>query len=149
MIFDSVYNPFRGIETKCREINGKIKKNQHIKFMAKGKTYYAEEVGTLRLKQFPREEISAGDVGYLITGIKEAREAKGGDTITDADNPTQNMVAGFEDVNQWNLLEFILLTPTITKSYETLWRSFSLTMLRLFIHQKVQQHLALASAVVS
>src|SRR5690625_1036363 len=120
MIFDSVYNPFRGIETYFRVINGKIKKNQHIKFMATGKTYYADEVGTLRLKQFPREEISAGDVGYLITGIKEAREVKVGDTITDADNPTQNMVAGFEDVKP---MVFAGIYPVDTDDYEELRNS--------------------------
>ncbi|HSM64112.1 MAG TPA: GTP-binding protein, partial [Gillisia sp.] len=88
LIFDSVYNPFRGVETYFRVIDGSIKKGQHIKFVATGKDYYADEVGTLRLKQQPRKELKAGDVGYLITGIKEAREIKVGDTITDAKNPT-------------------------------------------------------------
>jgi GTP-binding protein LepA len=87
LIFDSVYNPFRGVETYFRVINGSIKKGQHIKFVATGKNYFADEVGTLRLKQEPKQEIKTGDVGYLITGIKDAREVKVGDTITDAKNP--------------------------------------------------------------
>ncbi|MCB0425028.1 MAG: GTP-binding protein, partial [Mangrovimonas sp.] len=70
LIFDSVYNPFRGVETYFRVINGSIKKNQLIKFIATGKSYNADEVGTLKLKQVPKDEIKAGDVGYLITGIK-------------------------------------------------------------------------------
>src|SRR5690554_1157396 len=120
LIFDSVYNPFRGIETYFRVLNGKIKKNQKIKFMATGKTYFADEVGTLRLKQFPRPEISAGDVGYLITGIKVAREVKVGDTITDAENPTQNMIAGFEDVKP---MVFAGIYPVDTDDYEELRNS--------------------------
>ena len=88
LIFDSVYNPFRGVETYFRVINGSIKKNQQIKFIATGKTYGADEVGTLNLKQSPKPEIFAGDVGYLITGIKEAKEVKVGDTITDSKSPT-------------------------------------------------------------
>ena len=98
LIFDSVYNPFRGVETYFRVLNGEIKKGQQIKFMATGNTYFADEVGNLKLKQFPTPSVKAGDVGYLITGIKEAKEVKVGDTITDAKNPTQNMIAGFEDV---------------------------------------------------
>ncbi|HLV70009.1 MAG TPA: GTP-binding protein, partial [Xanthomarina sp.] len=68
LIFDSVYNPFRGVETYFRVLNGTIKKGQNIKFIATGKTYFADEIGTLKLKQFPRQEIKAGDVGYVITG---------------------------------------------------------------------------------
>ena len=83
LIFDSVYNPFRGVETIFRVINGSIKKGQEIKFIATGNSYFADEVGTLKLLQVPKKEIRAGDVGYLITGIKEAREVKVGDTITD------------------------------------------------------------------
>ena len=117
LIFDSVYNPFRGVETYFRVINGSIKKNQHIKFIATGNTYYADEVGTLRLKQFPREEIKAGDVGYLITGIKEAKEVKVGDTITDAKNPTTNAISGFEDVKP---MVFAGIYPVDTEDYEDL-----------------------------
>ncbi len=117
LIFDSVYNPFRGVETYFRVINGSIKKGQHIKFIATGKNYFADEVGTLRLKQFPRKEIKSGDVGYLITGIKEAREVKVGDTITDAKNPTTEAVAGFEDVKP---MVFAGIYPVDTEDYEEL-----------------------------
>ena len=117
LIFDSVYNPYRGIETLFRVINGEIKKGQEIKFMATGKTYFADEVGTLRLKQYPRESIKSGDVGYLITGIKEAKEVKVGDTITDAKNPTQNMIDGFEDVKP---MVFAGIYPVDTDDYEEL-----------------------------
>ena len=81
LVFDSVYNPFRGIETYFRIINGSIKKHQKIKFVATNKTYIADEVGTLNLKQTQKPEIFAGDVGYLITGIKDAKEVKVGDLI--------------------------------------------------------------------
>jgi GTP-binding protein LepA len=117
LIFDSVYNPFRGVETYFRVINGSIKKGQHIKFVATGKDYFADEVGTLRLKQEPKKEIFAGDVGYLITGIKEAREIKVGDTITDAKNPTTEAVAGFEDVKP---MVFAGIYPVDTEDYEDL-----------------------------
>ena len=117
LIFDSVYNPFRGVETYFRVINGEITKGQHIKFMATGKTYYADEVGTLNLKQSPKKVIKTGDVGYLITGIKEAKEVKVGDTITDAKNPTTNMISGFEDVKP---MVFAGIYPVDTEDYEDL-----------------------------
>ncbi len=117
LIFDSVYNPFRGVETFFRVINGSIKKGQHIKFVATGKDYSADEVGTLKLVQFPKKEIKTGDVGYLITGIKDAREVKVGDTITDAKNPTTEAVAGFEDVKP---MVFAGIYPVDTEDYEEL-----------------------------
>lgn len=117
LIFDSVYNPFRGVETYFRVINGSIKKGQNIKFVATDKNYFADEVGTLRLKQFPQKEIKTGDVGYLITGIKDAREVKVGDTITDAKNPTTEAVAGFEDVKP---MVFAGIYPVDTEDYEEL-----------------------------
>ena len=120
LIFDSVYNPFRGVETYFRVINGSIKKNQQIKFIATGKTYGADEVGTLKLNQFPRKEIKAGDVGYVITGIKEAKEVKVGDTITDAANPTTNAISGFEDVKP---MVFAGIYPVDTEDYEELRNS--------------------------
>jgi len=120
LIFDSVYNPFRGVETYFRVINGSIKKGQNIKFIATGKNYFADEVGTLKLKQFPRQEIKAGDVGYVITGIKEAKEVKVGDTITDAKNPTTNAIAGFEDVKP---MVFAGIYPVDTEDYEELRNS--------------------------
>jgi len=120
LVFDSVYNSFRGVETYFRVINGTIKKNQLVKFIATGKTYNADEVGTLRLKQFPREEIKAGDVGYLITGIKEAKEVKVGDTITDAKNPTTNPIEGFEDVKP---MVFAGIYPVDNDDFEELRNS--------------------------
>ena len=120
LIFDSVYNPFRGVETYFRVINGSIHKGQQIKFIATDKNYFADEVGTLKLKQFPRQEIKAGDVGYVITGIKEAKEVKVGDTITDAKNPTTNAVDGFEDVKP---MVFAGIYPVDTEDYEDLRNS--------------------------
>ena len=117
LIFDSVYNPFRGVETYFRVINGEITKGQHIKFMATGKDYHADEVGTLNLKQSPKKVIKTGDVGYLITGIKEAKEVKVGDTITDAKSPTTNMISGFEDVKP---MVFAGIYPVDTEDYEDL-----------------------------
>ena len=98
LIFDSVYNSYRGIETYFRVLNGEIKKGQKIKFVATGNEYYADEVGTLKLEQVAKSSVKAGDVGYLITGIKTAVEVKVGDTITDAANPTTETIKGFEDV---------------------------------------------------
>lgn len=117
LVFDSVYNPFRGIEVVFRVFNGEIKKNQKIKFMATGKEYFADEIGTLKLNQVPKQTISAGDVGYLISGIKEAKEVKVGDTITDAKTPTQNMITGFEDVKP---MVFAGIYPVDTEDYEEL-----------------------------
>ncbi|MFC4634733.1 translation elongation factor 4 [Dokdonia ponticola] len=117
LIFDSVYNPFRGVETYFRVLNGSIKKNQQVKFVATGKTYGADEVGTLKLTQAPKQEIKTGDVGYLITGIKDAREVKVGDTITDAKNPTQRAIEGFEDVKP---MVFAGIYPVDTEDYEEL-----------------------------
>ena len=117
LVFDSVYNSFRGVETYFKVVNGSIKKNQSVKFIATGKTYSADEVGTLNLKQTPKQEIKVGDVGYLITGIKDAREVKVGDTITDAKNPTQEAVDGFEDVKP---MVFAGIYPVDTEEYEEL-----------------------------
>lgn len=117
LIFDSVYNPFRGVETYFRIFNGEIKKGQQIKFMATGKSYFADEVGTLKLKQWPKASVKTGDVGYLITGIKDAREVKVGDTITDAKTPTTNMIEGFEDVKP---MVFAGIYPVDTEDYEEL-----------------------------
>ena len=120
LIFDSVYNPFRGVETYFRILNGRIRKGQKIQFLATQKTYNADEIGTLKLKQVPRKEISAGDVGYLITGIKEAKEVKVGDTITTPENPTQNAVDGFEEVKP---MVFAGIYPVDTEDYEELRNS--------------------------
>ena len=117
LIFDSVYNSYRGIETYFRVIDGSIKKNQQIKFMATGKEYGADEVGTLKLDQVVRREIKTGDVGYLITGIKTAKEVKVGDTITDAKEPTEQRIEGFEDVKP---MVFAGIYPVDTEDYEEL-----------------------------
>ena len=117
LIFDSVYNPFRGVETYFRVVNGEIKKGQQIKFVATGKSYFADEIGTLKLNQVPKKVIKTGDVGYLITGIKDAREVKVGDTVTDAKTPTQNAIEGFEDVKP---MVFAGIYPVDTEDYEEL-----------------------------
>ncbi|PKQ45971.1 translation elongation factor 4 [Confluentibacter flavum] len=117
LIFDSVYNTFRGIETYFRVFNGEIKKGQKIKFVATDKEYYADEVGTLKLSQVPKQSVKTGDVGYLITGIKTAKEVKVGDTITDFANPTINIVEGFEDVKP---MVFAGIYPVDTEDYEEL-----------------------------
>ncbi|MEK9608291.1 MAG: translation elongation factor 4 [Flavobacteriaceae bacterium] len=117
LIFDSVYNPFRGVETYFRVINGEIKKGQKIQFIATGKSYFADEIGTLKLKQEPKKSIKAGDVGYLITGIKEAKEVKVGDTITETERPTQEMIEGFEEVKP---MVFAGIYPVDNEDYEEL-----------------------------
>ena len=117
LIFDSVFNPFRGIETYFRIINGSIKRGDKVKFLATGKTYFADEVGTLNLKQAPKDEIFAGDVGYLITGIKDAKEVKVGDTITHFEIPTNTAVEGFEEVKP---MVFAGIYPVDTEDYEEL-----------------------------
>ncbi|WP_456462658.1 translation elongation factor 4 [Lutibacter sp.] len=120
LIFDSVYNSYRGIETYFRVMNGEIKKGERVKFMATGKEYNADEVGTLKLTQVPKQSIKAGDVGYLITGVKTASEIKVGDTITDAINPTQNSIDGFEDVKP---MVFAGIYPVDNDDYEELRNS--------------------------
>ena len=120
LIFDSVYNSFRGVETYFRVLNGTIKKRQEIKFIATDNNYFADEIGTLKLTQHPKQEIKAGDVGYLITGIKEAKEVKVGDTITDAKNPTTEAIDGFEDVKP---MVFAGIYPVDTEDYEELRNS--------------------------
>ncbi len=117
LVFDSVYNPFRGVETYFRVINGEIKKGQKIKFVATDKSYFADEVGTLKLTQHPKQAITTGDVGYLITGIKDARDVKVGDTITDSANPTKNAIEGFEDVKP---MVFAGIYPVDTEDFEEL-----------------------------
>ena len=95
VIFDSTFNPFRGIEAIFRVTNGKIRKGEKVKFMATGKTYEADEIGILRLNKDPQNELLAGDVGYIISGIKDAKEVKVGDTITTVENPAEIALSGF------------------------------------------------------
>ena len=120
MIFDSVYNSFRGIEAYFKIINGTMKKGDEVQFMATDKTYFADEIGALKLKQKPMNTLSAGEVGYLISGIKDAREVKVGDTITLKDKPSQEAVKGFEDVKP---MVFAGIYPVDTEDYEELRNS--------------------------
>lgn len=117
LVFDSVYNPFRGVETYFRVLNGGIKTGERIKFMATGKSYFADEIGALKLKQEKRNQVNTGDVGYLITGIKDAREVKVGDTITLTERPSSEMISGFEEVKP---MVFAGIYPVDTEDYEEL-----------------------------
>ena len=117
LIFDSVYNPFRGVETYFRVFSGQIKKGQSIKFLATQNKYNADEVGTLNLTQTPKKCIEAGDVGYLITGIKNAKEVKVGDTIINEDSEDLDGISGFEDVKP---MVFAGIYPVDTEEYEDL-----------------------------
>lgn len=117
LIFDSVYNTFRGVETYFKVVNGEIRKGQKVKFLSTGQEYNADEVGTLHLSQTPKNKISTGDVGYLITGIKQASEVKVGDTITDALNPTTEQIEGFEEVKP---MVFAGIYPVDTEDFEEL-----------------------------
>jgi len=117
LIFDSVYNPFRGVETYFRVFSGQIKKGQSIKFLSTQKTYSADEVGTLNLTQTPKKCVKAGDVGYLITGIKNAKEVKVGDTIINVDSEELEGISGFEDVKP---MVFAGIYPVDTEEYEDL-----------------------------
>ncbi len=126
LIFDSVYNPFRGVEAFYKVVNGEIKKGQQVQFMATGKKYGADEVGTLKLKQVAKNSIKTGDVGYIISGIKEAVEVKVGDTITSVENPAEKAIEGFEEVKP---MVFAGIYPVDTEDYEDL--RFSIEKLRL------------------
>lgn len=117
LIFDSVYNSFRGIIAYYKIQNGSIKKGEKVKFVATGKEYNADEIGVLRLKQEPRTEIRTGDVGYIISGIKDAREVKVGDTITSVVNPSVAAIQGFEDVKP---MVFAGIYPVDTEDFEEL-----------------------------
>lgn len=117
LVFDSVYNPFRGVEAYFKVVNGVIRRGEKVKFMATGKSYNADEVGTLKLKKAPKEFISTGDVGYVISGIKEAVEVKVGDTITSVERPTARPIEGFEEVKP---MVFAGIYPVDTEDYEDL-----------------------------
>lgn len=117
LIFDSVFNPFRGIIAYFKVVNGKIHKGDHVKFIATGKEYDADEVGVLRLDMEPRKEVSTGDVGYIISGIKTSREVKVGDTITHVDGGASEAIAGFEEVKP---MVFAGLYPIESEDFENL-----------------------------
>jgi GTP-binding protein LepA len=115
LIFDSTFNSYRGIEVIFRVQNGSIRKGDKVKFIATGKTYNADEIGTLRLEKEPKDVIECGDVGYLISGIKVAKEVKVGDTITHVDKPTQEPIHGFEEVKP---MVYAGLYPVETSEFE-------------------------------
>jgi len=117
LIFDSVFNSFRGIIAYFRIYNGSIKKGDKVKFFNTGNEYNADEIGVLRLKQEPRDKVLTGDVGYIISGIKEAKEVKVGDTITNVANPCSEGIQGFEDVKP---MVFAGIYPVDTDEYEEL-----------------------------
>ena len=117
MIFDSVYNTFRGIEAYFKIYNGSIQKGEKVKFMATGKEYLAEEIGSLKLEKYPQEKMTAGEVGYIISGIKEAKEVQVGDTITSFLNPAETPIVGFEEVKP---MVFAGIYPVDTEDFEEL-----------------------------
>lgn len=117
LVFDSVFNSFRGVEAYFKVVNGTIRQGEKVKFMATGKTYLADEVGTLKLNKQPKKQISAGDVGYVISGIKEAVEVKVGDTITSVERPAAKPIEGFEEVKP---MVFAGIYPVDTEDYEEL-----------------------------
>ena len=117
LIFDSVFNPYRGIETYFKVVNGKLAKGDRVRFLSTGKVYGAEEVGTLKLSQVPRKVVKTGDVGYLITGIKDAKDVKVGDTITLANEASVPAIEGFEEVKP---MVFAGIYPVDTDDYEDL-----------------------------
>ncbi|MEZ0611887.1 translation elongation factor 4 [Fibrella sp. WM1] len=117
LIFDSQFNSYRGIEVIFRVKNGSIRKGQKVKFMNTGKEYFADEIGTLRLSQEPKDTIECGDVGYLISGIKVAKEVKVGDTITSFETPAKDAIQGFSEVKP---MVFAGIYPVDTSEFEEL-----------------------------
>ncbi|MDL5049000.1 translation elongation factor 4 [Oscillatoria amoena NRMC-F 0135] len=120
LVFDSVFNSFRGIIGYFKVVDGEMRKGSRVKFMATGKEYFAEEIGVLRLDKEPRDVIKTGDVGYIISGIKEAREVKVGDTITLSERPCEEAIKGFEDVKP---MVFAGIYPVDTDDFEELRES--------------------------
>ncbi len=117
LIFDSVFNSFRGIIAYYKIVNGSVKKGDKVKFVNTEASYFADEVGVLKLKQEPRDSVHTGDVGYIISGIKDAREVKVGDTITHVDRPCEKGIEGFEDVKP---MVFAGIYPIDTEDFEEL-----------------------------
>ena len=117
LIFDSVFNPFRGIIAYFKIENGTIRKNDFVKFVSTGKEYHADEIGVLKLNMSPREELSAGNVGYIISGIKTSREVRVGDTITHVERPCEKAIEGFEEVKP---MVFAGVYPIETEDFENL-----------------------------
>ncbi|MFG6391877.1 MAG: translation elongation factor 4 [Candidatus Amulumruptor sp.] len=117
LIFDSVFNPFRGIIAYFKILNGTIRKDDFVKFVATGKEYHADEIGVLKLEMQPRKELSAGNVGYIISGIKTSREVKVGDTITHVERPCDKAIEGFQEVKP---MVFAGVYPIETEDFENL-----------------------------
>ncbi len=117
LIFDSVYNPFRGIYAYFKIFNGELRQGDHVKFVATGRDYVADEIGVLKLKNEPRKVLRAGDVGYIISGIKNSSEVKVGDTITHVEHPCEKAIEGFEDVKP---MVFAGIYPVDADDYEEL-----------------------------
>ena len=117
LIFDSVFNPFRGIIAYFKIINGTIRKGDFVKFVSTGKEYDADEIGVLKLDMSPRNDLSAGNVGYIISGIKTSKEVRVGDTITHVDNPCDKAIEGFEEVKP---MVFAGVYPIETEDFENL-----------------------------
>jgi GTP-binding protein LepA len=120
VIFDSVFNSFRGIIAYFRIFNGELRKGDKVKFVATGNDYTADEIGILELTKSPRDIVKTGDVGYIITGIKDAKEIKVGDTITLSNNPCESIVGGFQEVKP---MVFAGIYPVDTDEYEELRES--------------------------
>src|SRR5690606_26770147 len=120
LIFDSVFNSFRGVIAYFRIFNGSMKKGDKIRFVNTGKEYEAAEAGVMKLDYIPQHEVSAGNVGYIITGIKQSREIKVGDTITQMNNPCKETIKGFEDVKP---MVFAGIYPIDTDEFEELRES--------------------------
>ncbi len=120
LVFDSVFNQYRGIESYFKIQNGTIRKGDLVKFVSTGKEYYADEIGVLKFKQEPRKELKAGDVGYIISGIKTAKEVKVGDTLTSKERPCEEAIKGFENVKP---MVFAGIYPIDADDYEDLRES--------------------------
>ena len=117
LIFDSVFNSFRGIIAYFKIVNGTLRKDDFVKFVSTGKEYHADEVGVLKLSMSPRDELSAGDVGYIISGIKTSKEVKVGDTITHVANPCKDAIEGFQEVKP---MVFAGVYPIVNEDFENL-----------------------------
>ena len=117
LIFDSMFNPFRGVIAYLRIFNGSIAKGDRVRFVNTGKEYEANEIGILKMKEEPRKALATGNVGYIITGIKESKEIKVGDTVTHADRPCHESIKGFEDVKP---MVFAGIFPIDNDDYEDL-----------------------------
>lgn len=149
LIFDSVFNSFRGIIAYFKIENGVIRKGDKVKFFNTGMEYDADEIGVLKMDMIPRKELGAGEVGYIISGIKNATEVKVGDTITHIARPCEKAIAGFQEVKP---MVFAGVYPIDPSDYEICvphWRSCSSTMLRLPSRQRVPWHWASVSAADS